>query len=171
MFLITRSLVQQARGRAVIIVIHYCGFSGSSANWNCPSFVSCNSYTEKFAYTYRFQVTLKDLPRHQHLPNTLTNNCCDQIHLLILHRDPLARKRQTWNLFGSMRLQLSLAMACIGNSDISFSTNLPPDSIRSPEGRWSWLFHWLSEELYCIWCACGCNSLLFFRWRMWRCGR
>ena len=31
MFLFTRSLVE-ARGRTIIIIIHYCGFSGSSAN-------------------------------------------------------------------------------------------------------------------------------------------
>ena len=33
MFAITQSLVQ-ARGRAVTIIIYYCGSSGSSAKWN-----------------------------------------------------------------------------------------------------------------------------------------
>ena len=47
-------------------------------------------YTEKFAYGYCFQVKIKDVPLHQHLPNTLTNKWCDQIHHFILHRDPLA---------------------------------------------------------------------------------
>ena len=69
LFLIARSLVQVC-GRAVIIIIHYCGFSGSSAN---PE-QSKPRKVEKFAYGYRFQVTLKDLPRHQHLTNTLTNS-------------------------------------------------------------------------------------------------
>ena len=33
---------------------------------------------------YRFQVTLKRLPRQQHLRNTLTSNCCAKIRHFIL---------------------------------------------------------------------------------------
>ena len=43
LLLITRSLVQ-TRGRAVIIIIHYCVFSGSSASSNSPSLGSSIMY-------------------------------------------------------------------------------------------------------------------------------
>ena len=82
LFLITRSLVQ-ARGRAVVIIVHYCGFSGSSANSNSPSLGSSN-VRENLRTAIVSKWHSKDLPQQQHLPNTLTNNCCTQIHHFML---------------------------------------------------------------------------------------
>ena len=78
---------------------------------------------EKFAYGYRFQVTLRDLLRHQHLTNTLTNKSCDQIHLLILHRDPLAaddgsRKKNSTTLESQPKEIMRLMMLRAGRAGV-----------------------------------------------------
>ena len=79
---------------------------------------------KKFAYGYRSQVALKDLPRQQYLPNTLTNNCCAQIHHFILQGSSIAADD------GSRKTSITLELQPGRNNEVNDVTvrGLPMDA-------------------------------------------